>query len=90
MLYNLSRNHIVCTWTLFAFANFISDCLILVESCITLSLDLRMVNEQIVAAIFRCNETKTLTCIEPFYCTCTHTIRLLGPFWTLKLYLSIN
>lgn len=37
-----------------------------------------MMDEQIVAAVIRADETKTFTVIEPFYFTCTHVYDSLG------------
>lgn len=46
--------------------------LALIEGGIALRLDLRMVDEQIVAATGRADETKSLALVEPLYCSCCH------------------
>ncbi len=69
---NLGRDHIVGTWPFFALADLEVDFLIFIQSGVAASLDFRVVDEQISAAIIRSNETKSLACIEPFYFTCTH------------------
>ncbi len=70
----LERHDIVGTRAFFALADFKLNLLVLFESCVTVHLDLGVVDEQIRAAAIGTNETKTFACVEPLDCTCTHCI----------------
>jgi hypothetical protein len=90
---NLGRRYIVGTWAFFALADFEIYLLIFIQSGIAARLDFRVMDEQIGAAVIRSDETKSLTCIEPFYFTCTHFELLLAfyrPTKTLSLYFDLR
>jgi len=67
------------TRALLALADRKLDFLPFVECGVALHPDFGMVNEQIVAAIVRSNESVTLVCVEPFDRACTHLLFSLGP-----------
>ncbi len=68
----LGGNHVVGTRPFLALSDFKRDFLAFIEAGIALRLDFRMVDEQIVRSVLRSDETKSLACIEPLHCTCTH------------------
>ena len=72
----LDRRYIVGAGAFFALADFELNLLVLVECRVTVDLNFGVMDEQIVAAVIRTNETETLACVEPLYCTCTHNILL--------------
>ena len=55
------------------------DLLTFVERRVALGPDFGVVDEQIVAAIIRSDESVSLVCVEPFYRACTHLLFSLGP-----------
>ena len=72
----LDRGYIVGTRAFFALADLEVDLLVFVEGGITTGFDLGVMHEQIGTAVVRANESETLTCVEPLYCTCTHCVLL--------------
>ena len=56
----------------FALSDLELDLLALVESRVAWSLDLWMMDKQILSTVIGVNEAKTFTWIEPLDCTCTH------------------
>jgi hypothetical protein len=69
----LERNDLVRAGSFLALAHFKLNGLAVVQSSVTAAhLDFRMMNKQVFATVFRCNETKTFICIEPLNCTFTH------------------
>lgn len=77
----LSRRYVSCTWPFFALANFKFYLLILIKTGIAFHLDFRMMNKKIISTIVWLNESKTLACIKPFHCTCTHNNYSLACFY---------
>ena len=69
----LDRGYIICAGAFFALSDVEVNLLAFIQSGIPAHLDFRMVDEQIIAAVIRGNKAKSLDCIEPFYCTCTHS-----------------
>ena len=57
----LARDNVGRAGTLFALSNFELDLLAFIECCIASSLDFRMVDKKIFAAVIRDNKTKSLT-----------------------------
>ena len=68
----LDGDHVGCARSFLALSGHELDLLSFVERCIARRLNLRVVDKQVIAAAIRGNKTKSLTRIEPFYCTCTH------------------
>lgn len=68
----LGWNYVCCAGAFLALAYFEIDALTFIERCEARNLYFRVMNEQISAAVVRCNKTITFTRIEPFYFTCTH------------------
>jgi len=71
-LVRLARGDVRRTRAPFALSDFEIDRLALIERGVTLGFDLRVVDEQVFAATSRANKAKSLTGIEPFYCTFCH------------------
>jgi hypothetical protein len=69
---NLGRSYIVGTRAFFALTDFEVYLLVFIQGGIAACFNFRVMDEQISAAVIGSNETKTLTCIEPLYFTCTH------------------
>jgi len=70
----VGRCYVCGTWAFFALADLELDLLAFVESGVTCGFYLRMMDEQIFTAAVRRDKSKTLTCVKPFYFTCTHCI----------------
>jgi hypothetical protein len=68
----LAWDYIGRTWTFLALSDLELNLLAFIERSIARCLDIRVVDKQIFAAIIWINKAKTLACIEPFHCTCTH------------------
>ena len=68
----LRGDNVVGTWAFFALADFEADALVFIQRGVAVHLDLRMMHEQILAAVIGSDKTKTFACIEPLDCTCTH------------------
>ena len=70
--FGLTRPNVGRARALLALSDFEIDCLALIERNVARRFELRMVDEQIRAAIRRPDEAESLTCIEPFYGTFCH------------------
>ncbi len=68
----LFGNYVGRAGPFFTLTNFELDRLAFIKICIAAGLYFRMMDEEIFAAPIRSDKTKTLTCIKPFYFTCTH------------------
>lgn len=71
----LERDNLIGAWAFLALPNFKFYFLPIIKSCVTATtLNFRVMYEQIFAAIFRRNKSKTLVCVEPLDCTFTHVV----------------
>jgi hypothetical protein len=68
----LARGDVVRTRALLALSDLKIDRLTLIEGGVARGFDLRVVDEQVVSAIRRSDETKSLACVEPFHCAFCH------------------
>jgi hypothetical protein len=68
----LYGSHTGCTRALLALSNLELDLLTFIERGVTLGFDLRVVDEQVLAAVIRSDETESLGRIEPLYRTSAH------------------
>src|SRR5437867_4766644 len=59
-------------WPLLAFADLELDALPFAQALVSLSDDGRVMDENILRAVVRTDETETLFCIEPFHLACCH------------------
>jgi hypothetical protein len=90
-LFRLYWGYIVGTWAFFALSDLKANLLVFIEGGIASRLDFRVMDKQVIAAAIRSDKTKSLTRVEPFYCTCTHYYYSFGLFYRpLNYYLSLG
>lgn len=66
----LARSYVCCLQTFFAFSSVKLNLLAFGDQ---IDLQRSAVNEQILATLLRSNKTETLSLVEPFNCTFSHT-----------------
>jgi len=72
----LGAGHIRRAGAFLALSNLKLNLLVLAEGRVTRRLDLRMVDEQILPAAVRSDESESLALVKPLDCTCTHCYSL--------------
>ena len=73
----LGRDDVCGTGPFFALSDVEGYLLAFIEGCEARGLNFGMMDEQIISCVIRDDKSITLTCVKPFYCTCTH---LISPF----------
>jgi len=67
----LHSRHIDCRWTFLALLDIEAHFLTFVECLVTIACNCGVVNEYVLAAIFRSDETETFRRVKPLNCTST-------------------
>ena len=70
--FELAGDDVGRTRAFFALSDLELHLLAFIKSGVTFSLDFRVMNEQILAAIVWSDKSEAFFPVKPFYCTCTH------------------
>jgi hypothetical protein len=69
----LDRTNLVSTWAFLTLTNGKLNGLAVIQRSVTaVCLNFGMVDKQVLATVFRCNEAEAFLCAEPLNCTFTH------------------